>query len=178
MEKIFLYVMIFSLFAGASVAQDIEPENSRFYIGVGLGLDYGGVFGGKVEVLPLKNFSLFAGGGYNLSDFGWNAGVSYKFTPENTASTYLMLMYGHNGTIKAEDYRIKQYETVSIGPSIGGGIDLKVGRRGKNKMNVGLLIPFRSKEFRDNKKAAKDDPNVKLGVILPIGISVGYSIGF
>lgn len=44
-------------------------ENNQVYLGLGMGLDYGGV-GAKVEYLPIKNVGVFAGLGFNLLSVG------------------------------------------------------------------------------------------------------------
>ena len=142
-----------------------------------MGLDYGGIFGAQIEFLPIKNVGIFAGGGLNFVEPGWNVGGKFNVSPDKIISTNLLLMYGSNGVIKTDgDERLSYYETVSKGVSIGVIFDFKAGR--KNKLNIGLLIPFRDSEFRRKVKEAKDDPNIKLGVIMPIGLSFGYCFGF
>lgn len=54
-------------------AQEIAQQPaSPFNIGIGFGLDYGGL-GISVNYLPVKPLGLFAGLGYNLLGMGYNA---------------------------------------------------------------------------------------------------------
>ena len=167
--------MLLSLSVGASFAQNSEPKNPKLYVGTGFGFDYGGI-GGKLEYLPIKNLSAFFGGGYNLLSFGWNVGGSFKISPDKRFSPNLMIMYGYNGVIKGSDWISEQYEMTSYGVSVGMNFDLKIGQ--KNKLSFGLFVPFRSAEFRENYKDAQDDKRIEIGALPPIGISIGYNIGF
>jgi len=51
----------------------------QLFLGIGAGLDYGGI-GIKTEFVTSDNLSFFAGTGYNLLDLAYNAGVIYKIT--------------------------------------------------------------------------------------------------
>ena len=48
-----------------SPEQNSEQYPKKIYLGVGGGLDYGGL-GVKFEFLPIKHFGVFVGAGYNL----------------------------------------------------------------------------------------------------------------
>ena len=158
------------LFTGSSIYGQSEQQ---VYLGLGLGLDYGG-FGGKIEYLPVKNFGLFGGLGYNLLSAGWNVGATFKILPDKNVSPNLMLFYGYNGVSKVEG--APQYEMVSYGVTIGGNLDIKVGKNG-NKLSVSLFFPFRSQNFMDNYDTLKKDPNIEIkSDLLPVAIGVGYNI--
>ena len=47
-----------------------KTNSQQLYLGAGFGFDYGG-FGGKIEYLPIKEFGIFGGLGYNLLGLGW-----------------------------------------------------------------------------------------------------------
>ena len=68
-------------------------ENNQVYLGLGMGLDYGGV-GAKVEYLPVKNVGVFAGLGFNLLSVGWNVGATYKIMSDKKVSINPMVFYG------------------------------------------------------------------------------------
>jgi len=145
----------------------------QVYLGLGMGLDYGGIFGGKIEYLPVKNFGLFGGLGYNLLSAGWNVGATYKILPEKNVSPNLMLFYGYNGISKVDG--APQYEMTSYGMTIGANLDIKTGSKG-NKLSVGLFVPIRSQKFMDNYDALKNDPRIEIkSDLMPIAISVGYN---
>lgn len=145
----------------------------QVYVGLGMGLDYGGLFGGKVEYLPVKNFGLYGGLGYNLLSVGWNLGATLKILPDKNVSPNLMLLYGYNGVSKVEG--APEYEMTSYGVTIGGNFDIKVGQKG-NKLSVGLFVPIRSQKFMDNYNAMKKDPRIEIkSDLMPITVSFGYN---
>jgi hypothetical protein len=147
-------------------------DYSRFHLGLGTGMDYGGL-GFKVEYLPIKYLGTFAGIGYNLRELGFNAGVQFRPLPDAKVEPFVIAMYGYNAAMN-----IKGWEEVSksyYGFTTGVGGELKVGRK-KNRLYLGVLLPFRSKEFKDNYDMVKNSPGIKLSNdILPIGISLGFN---
>ena len=172
MKKFLLCVMLFGLIGSATFAQ----ENSKWYLGIGTGFDYGG-FGGKIEYLPIKNVGVFAGMGYNLLSLGWNVGGTFKILPDKKVSPNVMLMYGYNAVFVGADWYADRYEMTSYGVTAGMNLDIKVGRK-DNKISVGLFVPFRSSEFKDNYQEAKDDSNLSItGSLFPIGFGVGFNFG-
>ena len=172
MKKLIKSICLVSLFlfAGSNLYAQSEQQ---VFLGVGCGLDYGGIFGGKIEYLPVKNVGLFGGLGYNMLSAGWNLGATYKFLPDKKVSPNLMLFYGYNGVSKVEG--ASQYEMTSYGVTIGANFDVSVGSKG-NKLSIGLFIPIRSKKFNDNYDAMKADPNIDIkNDLLPIAIGVGFN---
>jgi hypothetical protein len=147
-----------------------EPENP-FNLGLGIGLDYGGI-GAKFSGFPVKNFGVFAGVGYNLMKVGYNFGGTVRILPAKKVCPILTGMYGYNGVIVVDGG--SQYNKVYYGPSFGGGIELHFSNR-QNFMNFGLLIPIRPQSFYDDIDALKVNPAIS-GITdpPPFGISVGY----
>ena len=170
--KIFLKnacVIFTLLFMGSHIYGQSEQQ---VYLGLGFGLDHGGL-GGKIEYLPVKNFGLFGGLGYNLLSVGWNAGATLKILPDKNVSPNLMLFYGYNGVSKVDG--APEYEMTSYGVTIGANLDIKVGSKG-NKLSIGLFVPFRSKTFMDNYDAIKNDSRIEIkNDLMPIAISIGYN---
>lgn len=148
-----------------------ESTNLKANLGLGLGLDYGGI-GGKLSILPAPNFAISAGFGWNINGLGWNAGLSYLFLPEKKVNPFATFMYGYNAVIVVEglDRENKTY----YGPTIGGGIQLTTKR--ENFWSFGLMIPFRSAEYRDHIKRLDNNPDIELTPPLPFAISVGYHL--
>lgn len=150
----------------------VNAQERQLYLGAGTGLDYGGL-GGKVEYLPVKNFGLFAGIGFNLIDLAWNAGATYKIAVSQRVSINPMVMYGYNGvSLTFGEY--PEYEKVSYGLSFGANVDVRLGAKG-NKLSAGLLFPIQSDTFLDNYDAMKKDPRIFTYWKSPVLISVGYN---
>lgn len=170
------FSLLFMAATSTAFAQDTptqtpkEPNN--VYMGLGLGLDYGGM-GAKIEYLPVENIGVFAGLGYNLETAGWNVGASYKLWASERLSINPMAMYGYNGVLKVDG--ISEYDMVSYGVTFGVNLDIYVGKKG-NKISTGLYVPIRSKKFMDNYDAAKEDYRVVMNnELLPVAIGVGYN---
>ena len=147
--------------------------SKQTYFGLGMGLDYGGLIGAKLEHLPVKHLGLFAGLGYNTLSVGWNIGVTCKTAPDKTVSFNPMIFYGYNAFIKVEN--ASEYSKTSYGITIGANLDIIVGGAG-NKISLGLFVPIRSQEFKDHYDALKKDPRFELkNELPPVGISVGFN---
>lgn len=159
-----------------------EQKNQKrpvAYGGIGAGLDYGG-FGMKAEFLPSKYLGIFAGAGFNLDGVGLNGGISTSLMPDKNTSVFLMVMYGYNGVIvlKSNFSGASSYHTY-YGVSVGGGFDFKVGKN-RNKVNLGIIVPFRSEEFDDDYErfsAGGYSFNIKpTNVLITVGFNVaGYN---
>ena len=107
------------------LAKNNHYESSS--IGVGIGLDYGGI-GMNFTTYPIKNVGLFAGAGYNLADFAWNIGTKIRWV-NNYQANYIVpsvsVMYGANAVIEIQDPRYGSSTYTSFnGVSLGGGIDI------------------------------------------------------
>jgi len=155
-------------------AQDEQntPSEQKVYVGIGAGLDYGGI-GGKVEYLPTKKFGVFAGLGYDLLSVGWNIGATYKIMPDKKISFNPMIFYGYNAVSKVSG--ASQYDMTSYGITIGANLDIKIGNKG-DTMSFGLFVPIRSSKFNDNYDEIKDHPYIEIeNDLLPIAISIGYN---
>ncbi len=180
--------MLLMLIASAIKAQGSTSSNAEPIIkgnkltitpGLGLGLDYGGV-GAKVEFAPDQWIGVFGGFGYNLISFGYNAGASFKLLPQKKVTPVLLAMYGYNAGLKIKtatpvgtnDLFKKTY----YGPTVGAGVEIGYGRGG-NKASISVLVPIRSKEFKDTYDGFKDMGYKFSTPVLPIAISVGIMFG-
>jgi hypothetical protein len=148
-----------------------ETKTVNISVGIGLGLDYGGI-GGKLAFVPTPNVALFGSIGYNFNGAGYNGGIIFRMKPDGKVCPYLTGMYGYNAVIVVDG--LDEANKTYYGPSFGGGIELH--RRDKpNYWNFGLLFPVRSKEYRDDMEALKNNPNIEFtNTLLPFTISVGY----
>ncbi len=94
--------MLIALALDASAqVQEAQPveKTPKMNIGLGLGLDYGGI-GGRFTVLTSQRFGLFAGLGYNLhgAELQWRGGV-VRLAPDKRVCPTLHAMYGYNAVI-------------------------------------------------------------------------------
>lgn len=145
-----------------------QDNYQKAYVGLGLGLDYGGV-GLRAEFLPSKYIGLFGGGGYNLQDISYNVGVSYKILPDNRVTPVITAMYGYNAVIKIP-YWAKTY----FGPSLGAGCEIGA-KQSDNKLSLILFVPLRNDDFHNRYNELKEEGyQFKPGAI-PVAFSIGYN---
>lgn len=144
---------------------------SKVNIGLGMGLDYGGV-GGRLSFVPEKHIALYGAVGYNIIGLGYNVGATIKIIPDKRFCPTIGAMYGYNAVLVVtgafDDIRKTYY-----GPSFSLGFEFKSKNRPNNFWNIELLIPVRSQEFKDDIDGLilKAEPS-------PVMISVGYHFGF
>ncbi len=143
--------------------------------GFGIGLDYGGI-GGRFTLNPSRHIGIFAAGGYVLAGFGYNVGLTARLAPDKRTVPVFLFMYGYNAAIVVAG--ASQYDKIYYGPSIGFGLENKVGRRHKNFWTVELIVPFRPKQFDTDINTIRNNPSVSsLATPLPIAVSVGFHLG-
>ncbi len=149
-------------------------------VGLGLGLDYGGVFGGKFTYTPIKYLGIFAAGGFQLGGFGWQLGVKGYIIPKTSKKGFrpnIKIMYGINAVIFV--YDAEQYNDLYPGFSLGPGMEFRFGRLKRHGVNADLNIPIRSEEFYNDWDKLKNDPTITIeSEPLPFSISVGYHFEF
>jgi hypothetical protein len=150
--------------------QTEESVSTPFNAGVGIGLSYGGL-GGRLSYFPQKNVGLFGAVGFNFHKAGYNVGLIGRILPDKKVCPHVMAMYGYNAVfvvVGADEFNRTFY-----GPTIGGGMELRMGRNG-NYMNFELLIPIRSAECREYQDFLLNNPTIEMSELLPVAISVGY----
>jgi len=164
--KIVVCTVLFFSFAGnfafsQSDEQEVvekqkKADDPKIYFGVGMGLDYGGLIGIKVEYLPIKHLGIFGGVGINLMPMGWNAGLTFKILPDKRVSPNLMAFYGYNGVVKI--INASQYDMTSYGVSFGVNVDVKIRR---SKLSFGICLPIRSSKFQAHYSELLSNPNIE-----------------
>ena len=175
MKRLFFFfalILLTSLsFAQNYTRYDIPEQESTMNIGLGLGLDYGGI-GGRITFLPIKRLALFAGVGYALVDFGYNVGAQLRIIPDNKFCPTFGVMYGYNGVIKVQN--ASAYDKIYYGTSLSGGMEMHFGGK-QSFMNVELIVPFRSQAFYDDWDSLKQNSSVSIqSEPLPVAFSIGY----
>lgn len=173
---LFALTISFTLFA----QQDPNAKNS-FHLGFGAGLPYGGL-GVNALFNANKNIGIFGGGGYNFLRFGWNAGLKYSFAGKDSVKKsvpFVTAMYGYNAVLNVNyagtGFYLRQ-TGVYLGPSFGGGIDIKA-KRFDNFLSLAVLVPVRSRAFTDQYNALKNSGVNFTFPSFPVLLSVGYHVG-
>jgi hypothetical protein len=170
---------------GANVKNSPEERPSkekskyeRHYVdlGIGFGLDYGGLAGAKIAFLPIPYVSVFAAGGYYLFGFGWNTGATWHILPSTSRYTLrpnIKLMYGVNGgtMVSGDD----KYNKMFYGVTPGAGLEIMFGKSKRNGLDFDLNFPIHGQDFKDQLDIMKADPTIT-GVKDPL--PVAFSLGF
>lgn len=175
MKKAILLICfaLMTLTASAQYIENYEPEApvTIVKLGLGIGLDYGGI-GTRLTITPTTNFGVFLAVGYNLQKAGLNGGLTYKFLPDKRVSPVAHIMYGYNAVILVEG--MERYNKTYYGVSAGGGIELNM-RKSKNYWSFELLYAFKSSEYERDWDAIKNNSSIDvLSEPLPVTISIGY----
>jgi hypothetical protein len=163
-----------------SAASEPLPE-SKVHIGLGIGMDFGGM-GIKVEYLPIKYVGVFGGLGYNFYAFGFNGGVHLRPLPDKKIQPLVLAMYGYNGVINIEGSNnqlaaagLEGVNKTYYGFTTGLAGELKVGRKG-NRLYLGVLYPFRNETFRQNYDKVLNSNRVTVKQeLLPVTFSFGFN---
>jgi len=158
-------------------AQEIAQQPaSPFNLGIGFGLDYGGL-GISVNYLPVKPLGLFAGLGYNLLGMGYNVGAAYRILPSKRFCPSLSAMYGYNAVISVEG-EDSPYDKTYYGPSFGANLEWHSRKKPGNYFKLSLIVPLRPQAYYDDLDKLKNDPKYEVKMEpTPINLSIGYHFG-
>jgi hypothetical protein len=145
-------------------------------LGIGFGLDYGGILGVQLGVTALKHLTFFGSGGYYKFQGGWNVGIKTLLiakTSKHAGRPYLKIMYGCNSAIEVEG--ADEYNKVYKGWTAGLGIELRFGKKKQNGFDIDLNVPLRTGDFWVDFNDMKNDPNIDvIAEPIPITISIGF----
>lgn len=159
-----------------------EKEPEMFFdkatVGLGVGLDLGGV-GANIVVYPgRKNWGLFAGAGYAIAGVGFNGGIKFMHKLNKdfaVAVPYVLAMYGHNAAIVVKN--AESYNRVFYGPTFGIGLDIRSKPKGLGYMSIAFLVPIRNSDVYDYINYLKSNsPVVFKNQLMPVMLSIGYRI--
>ncbi|MBW7941216.1 MAG: hypothetical protein H3C64_02210 [Candidatus Kuenenia stuttgartiensis] len=165
------HIISFWLFFVIAIGTSAQSDQS-LYIGPGIGFDHGG-FGAKLEFQPEKHVGVFGGLGYNLVGAGTNGGIIFNFLPGKRVTPVLTAMYGYNAVIQVTYLDGKDYGVYS-GLTVGAGVDIKLGRSKKSKINVNLLIPFRNAAFFKDYNNLRQNGEIRQEMV-PVAFSIGWN---
>jgi hypothetical protein len=150
------------------------PILDNMSIGLGLGMDYGGI-GSSVLIYPQKNIGFFAGLGYAM-EIGFNIGCKLRLIGDKHTShlyPYLLGMYGYNAIIVVSNN--KQYNKTFYGPTLGFGCDLRSSPKKRSYWTFAVLIPIRGSEVENYMDDLKNNNGVIFkNNLFPITISIGH----
>lgn len=154
--------------------EEEENEAANLYLGIGLGLDYGGL-GGRLTFIPgdadKTSVGIFVAAGFALNGLGFNAGLNVRIGEQRLVPT-ISAMYGYNGVIKVVG--APQYDKTYYGPSLAIGFENKTRNSDDNHIHVELVIPFRSSAFENDIKALQNTAGIEINDPSPVLISIGY----
>ncbi len=159
-------------------AQEIPTKNRQFdivSIGLGVGLDHGGI-GGNILFYPSKSIGLFGGLGYAIAGPGFNAGAKLRLVskkPTSILNPYVLAMYGYNAVIFVTN--ATEYNKFFYGPTFGIGLDFRTNSMRRGYWYAALLVPIRSSEVDNYITDLKNNHGIEFkNELFPLGISFGY----
>lgn len=166
---------------GKKVPENNKPIKNGLHadFGLGIGLDYGGLFGVKFTILPIEYLSLFCSFGYQFISPGVNFGVQIHIIPynsENAVRPHLKTMYGTNSIIIMNG--APQLNKTYMGFTPGVGVEFRFGHEKRKGFDVDLCMPIRSDEFNTDFNQIKNNPIYTISSPTLLTISVGYHSEF
>jgi hypothetical protein len=176
-----LIFFIFSVVPAPSRSQNAnlpaaEKPFSPFNIGIGFGLDYGGI-GVSLNYIPIKQLGIFGGLGYNILGLGYNIGAAYRILPAKRFCPSLSAMYGYNAVISVEEAD-SPYDKTYYGPTFGANLEWHGRKKTENYFKLSLLLPIRPQAYTDDLDKLKNDPNYEVKMEpWPVTFSIGYHFG-
>lgn len=128
-----------------------------FNLGVGYGIDYGGI-GGRLCILPLERLQVFGALGYFLDDVCFNTGASTRLVTKTRFIPYFGAMYGNNAYIISKDRQVSTAPNKAskpenhyyryYGASLNAGLECWITP--STFLNFELLIPFAGSTFKED----------------------------
>lgn len=172
---------LFLLFFAFNIQAQVETKVTTKYtlastLGVGAGLDYGGI-GANLLYYPTAKLGVFGGFGYAFAGVGYNFGAKFRLIANKEfpkINPYLTAMYGYNAAIAVKD--ATQFNKIFYGPTVGAGIDFNPNSAKKSGYwSLAILVPIRSSEVDKYFDYLKYSKGIKFeNELFPIAISLGY----
>ncbi|OFX18275.1 MAG: hypothetical protein A2033_17660 [Bacteroidetes bacterium GWA2_31_9] len=167
-----------------SSVKSIESTNENLKdgfktdFGIGLGLDYSGIFGVKYTFFPIKYAAVFISVGYMNVDAGYNVGLQLNILPYGTEFNlrpHIKFMYGANSSIHING--ASQYNKVYYGYTYGGGFEFRFGRFKDVGFDIDFSVPLRSNDFvKDYNKILNNKTIIVYNYPPKLTIGIGFHI--
>lgn len=171
-KAVVVFIVALSL---SQVFADYFEANRKHAVGLGFGIDYGGI-GLKYTYHPIDYLGIFAGVGSNLVGLGFNFGIKGDIIQSNSFNMMRVsahLMYGYNAVTMVVGK--SEYNKTFYGLTPGIGVGFRFGQKRSHGLDFGLQIPIRGQDFTDQMNLIKSDPQVTIGAVSPVAISIGYT---
>jgi hypothetical protein len=170
----FVCFFCINTFSQDSINKPVQRNISNFNVGLGLGMDFGGI-GGNLTIYAQDHIGGFIGLGYNIVNLGINAGLKYRILPKGEASLFTPFfigMYGYNAAIAVAN--APDLNKIFYGPSFGFGFDWK-GYAAKSFLwSIAIIVPIRSADVQNYIDNLKSNYGVEFkNDLIPIGLSFG-----
>jgi hypothetical protein len=180
MKRFFLHSVSFLFFilalnksSYALIQKDSVTYKPVHNFGIGIGLTYG-AFGGRYVYNPSRSFGLFIGAGYNLVNISYNLGGIITIPTKSTIAPTISAMYGTNSVIKVEG--MDELNGSYNGLSFGLGIKIKSRRDPGEYWDIGIIVPMRSSDFKDDYDDIKNNSAIEIkNDPWPVLINIGYN---
>jgi hypothetical protein len=144
-------------------------------LGLGVGLDYGGIAGVNLCYTPFKYIGLYASGGYYRVSFGWQTGIAGYVKPKTDQSFFIPFIkasYGTNRFIMVKE--AKQYNQAYLGFSASAGIEIRFGWFHRHGLNLEINYAINSSGYKRDIDFIKHNTSYALTTIPALTISFGY----
>lgn len=159
------------------------PKNedilNKLDIGIGHGIDYGGIIGFNLSYYPIGYASVFISIGNQIIAPSTNVGIRLlvlQHSSKNYVRPNIKLMYGVNSSIimTGAEHLNKLYP----GFTYGVGLQTRFGKTKKHGFDFDINLPIYSDEFIEDYNKIKSDPKYRISNYPSILISMGYHIEF
>lgn len=183
MKHLLLIIFLHSLPVFLNAQDTIHESSSmksELFLGLGLGLDYGGTLGVNLTYFPHERVGIFAGAGNAVSSVGYTIGSTYRLLPKKAESKfipYIEGMYGFNAAVIIHFNNKKNRQF--YGPTIGIGLEYHHHPENLNYWAFDILLPIRSPEVKEYLDDLKNNQGIIFNHNLsPVLISFGYRHSF
>ncbi len=146
-------------------------------VGLGLGLDYGGI-GFNLQAWLGNSFALSFGVGNSFAGLGFNGGVKIRKNAEKANTgllPYATLLYGINSVVYVQN--LGSYNKMFTGLTPGLGLDVRLSKRSVSCLSIGLMFPIRKPQVQDYIDELKDKGVVFQKELSSVALSVGVRFG-
>lgn len=177
-QNLLLFTVVLFIGQLTAVAQtddqvSIYNKAGSTHLGLGVGLTYGGI-GGRFVFSSKETLAIMLGAGYNVVGIGYNLGMMCYVPTDSKTQAYFSGMWGTNSAIKITG--LPSADESYHGVSFGFGAIFNSNTRPGNYWDLGIIIPVRSAEFKEDWDAIKNWPGIEIQQDpFPILINIGYN---